>query len=83
MRFYNVIREVITTQANEDNEFIKPPWLFEVKKKIVIIVIRYCLKNESSYKQFTKKLDDKFDDVQVKWLTKKVKTLFRVRDKSL
>lgn len=61
---------------------MKPPWLFEVKKKIVIIVICYCLKIESSYKQFTKKLDDKFDDVQVTWLTKKVKTLFRVRDKS-
>ena len=44
------------------------------------------MKNESSSKQFIKKFDeftdDKFD-VRIKWLTKKVKSLFRVKRKSL
>ena len=44
------------------------------------------MKNERSFKQFIKK-SDKFTidtfDVQIKWLTKKVKTLFRIKDKSL
>ena len=49
MRFLNSITcKITTTQANEDNEFILPPWLFEVKKKIVLVEIPYCLKNESS-----------------------------------
>ena len=56
--------------------------LFEVKKKIVLVEIPYCLRNESSSKQFIKKFNkftnDTFD-VRIKWLTKKVKTLFKVR----
>ena len=87
MRFVKSnIREFTTAQTNKENEFIILPWLFEVKKKIVLVQIPDCLKNESSYKQFIKKFDkftnDTFD-VQIKWLTKKVKTLFRVNDKSL
>ena len=72
-----------TAQINEDNEFIIPPWLFENKKKIVLVEITYCLKNESSSKQFIKKFDNDTFDVRIKWLTKKVKTLFRVKDKFL
>ena len=52
----------------------------EVKKKMVLAEIPYCLKNESSYKQFIKRFDkftnDTFD-AQIKWLTKKIE------DKSL
>ena len=48
--------------------------------------IPYCLKNESSSKQSIKKFDkftnDTFD-AQIKSLTKKVKSMFRVKDKSL
>ena len=48
MRFVNsVIHEFTTTQINKDTEFIIPPWLFEVKRKIVLVEIPYCLKNES------------------------------------
>ena len=56
MRFVSsVIHEFTTDQTNEDNEFIIPPCLFYVKKKIVLVEIPYCLKNESSSKQFMKK----------------------------
>ena len=57
MRFVNsVIHESTATQTNEDTEFIIPPWLFEVKKKIVLVEIPY-MKSESSFKQFIKKFD--------------------------
>ena len=65
-----VIHELTTAQTNEDNKFIIP----------------YCLKNESSSKQFIKKFDILTNDTfaaPIKWLTKKVKTLFRVKDKCL
>ena len=40
MRFVNsVIHEFTTAQTNEDIEFIIPPWLFEVKKKTVLVEI--------------------------------------------
>ena len=42
MHFVNsVIHEFIITQKREDNEFIIPPWLFEVKKKIVLVEIPF------------------------------------------
>ena len=59
---------------------------FEVKKKTVLVEIPYCLKDESSSKQYIKKFDkfasDTFD-VRIKWLSKKIKILFRAKDKSL
>ena len=70
------MHEFTTTQTNEDIEFIIPPRLFKVKKKIVLVEIPYCLKKESSSKQFIKKFDkftnDMFD-VRIKWLTKESK----------
>ena len=87
MRFVNsIIHEFTTVQTNEDIEFIIPPWLFEVKKKIVLVEVPYCLKNESSSKQFIKKFDKFTNDtfnVRIKWLAKKIKTLFKAKDKSL
>ena len=53
---------------------------------MVLLEIPYCLKNESSSKQFIKTFeeftDDKFD-MGIRRLTKKVKTWFKVKDKSL
>ena len=73
-------------KENEESDFIIPPWLFEGKKKVVLVEIPFCLKNEISSKHFIKKLN-KFTnntfDVRIKWLTQKVKNLFRVKDKSL
>ena len=59
------MHEFTTAQTNEGNEIIMPAWLFEVKKKIVLLEISYYLKNESSSKQLIKKFDkftnDTFD----------------------
>ena len=36
MRFVNsIILDFTTAQRNEDNEFFIPPWVIEIKKKIV------------------------------------------------
>ena len=71
---------------NEESDFIIPPWLFEEKKKVVLVEIPFCLKNEISSMHFIKKFD-KFTnntfDVRIKWLMQKIKNLFRVKDKSL
>ena len=87
MRFGNsVIGQFIRGQENEDSKFIVLPWLFEVKKKIILVEKPNCLKDGNSSKQFIEKFNeftgDKFD-VQIKWLTQKEKTIFRVTDKSL
>ena len=58
MHFVNsVIHEFTTAQTNEDIEFILSPWLFEVRKKIVLVELPYCLKNENSSKQFITKFN--------------------------
>ena len=71
---------------NEESDFITPPWLFEEKKKVVLVEIPFCLKNEISSIHFIKKFD-KFTnntfDVRIKWLMQEIKNLFRVKDKSL
>ena len=86
-RFVNsIIREFNAVKENEESDFIIPPWLFEGKKKVVLVEIPFCLKNEISSKHFIKKFN-KFTnntfDVRIKWLTQKVKNLFRLKDKSL
>ena len=64
VRFVNsFIHEFTTAQTNEDIEFIMPPWLFEVKKKIVLVEIPYCLKNKSPSKQFIKKFNKFTNDM--------------------
>ena len=81
----SILREFNAVEENDENDFIIPPWLFEEKKKVVLAEILFCLKNEISSKHFIKKFD-KFTnntfDVRIKWLTQKVKNLFRVKNKS-
>ena len=47
----SVVSELNDVKENEDNQFIIPPWIFDVMKKIVLIKILYCFANESSYRQ--------------------------------
>ena len=54
-----------------------------VKKPFLMLEIRYCEHNEIASKQFTKKFHqftgEKYD-IAVKWLMKKVKSLFTLKD---
>ena len=58
----------------------------EVKKPFLLLEITYCEQNEIASKRFIKKFhrftDEKYD-MAVKWLTKKVKSLFPFNDRNL
>ena len=59
---------------------------FDIAKPIIIIEVPFCTKNEVSSKQFMQKfhnfIGSKFD-LQIKWITRKTKTLFKLKDKCL
>ena len=62
-RFVNsIIRELNAVKENDENDLIILPCLFEEKKKIVLVEIPFCLKNEISSKHFIKKFD-KFTNI--------------------
>ena len=82
------INSVYNDFLNKDNnhkniDFIIPPGFFDVKPPVILIEIPYCGKNEVASKQFTKKFNkftnDKYD-IRIKWLTRKMKTLFKLKD---
>ena len=64
-------------------DFIIPPGLFIVKHQVILIQIPYCDKNEVASKQFIEKrnkfTNDKYD-IRIKWLTRKMKILFKLKD---
>ena len=66
--------------------FIIPPNMFAVKKPLLLLEILYCEQNEISSKRFIKKFHqftgNKYD-IAVKWLTKKVESLFPLKDRNL
>ena len=68
---------------HENIDFIILPGFFNVKPPVISIEIPYCDKNEVASKQFIKKFNkftnDKYD-IRIKWLTKKMKTLFKLKD---
>ena len=64
-------------------DFIIPPGSFDVRLPVILIEVPYCDKNEDASKQFIKKFNkftnDKYD-IRIKWLTRKSKTLFKLKD---
>ena len=56
------------------------PAFFETPKEKILVEILYCIKNERFPKRFFKKdheLLENICDVKIKWVTKKVKQLFK------
>ena len=62
-----------------------PPELFQEKKPTVMIELPFFFRNEKVSKTFISKLYDyaqnKFD-FRIKWVTKKVKSLFQLKDRN-
>ena len=59
--------------------------LFAVPKKFVLVEIPYCVSNENTVKRFLAKLQSFVHhklDISVKWSTKKIRILFRLKDKN-
>ena len=81
----STIRDFITP-LDKDECFIIPPNMLAVKKPFLLLGIPYCEQNEIASKRFIKKFHqftgDKYD-IAVKWLAKKVKSIFPLKDRNL
>ena len=70
---------------NLEDEFIIPPNFFDEPKPTIFLRSPFCNQNEIILKQFLKKFHQfskhKFD-IKIVWNTRKVKTLFRIKDKN-
>ena len=70
----------------EDDVSVKiPPNLLDETKPFLLIEVPYCEINETASEHFTKKFhqftNEKYD-VAIKWITRKVKSLFKVKDRN-
>ena len=85
------IESVIRTFRQKDNnidkeEYTVPPNFFEVPKSVILFEIPFCIKNETLLKQFIKKFHqftNNTSHVRINWLTRKMRTLFQLKDKPL
>ena len=83
-RFINsVCNDFLNKENNHDNiDFIILPGFFDMDL-VILIEIPYCDKNEVASKQFIRKFNkftnDKYD-IRIKWLTRTMKTLFKLKD---
>ncbi len=70
---------------DDDDEMIIPSFLFAEPKKSVFVEIPFCDSNESLVKRFLRKLKTFTNheiDFVITWRTKKVKQLFRLKDRN-
>ena len=77
-----------TKEQQIDNEdgYIIPPYLFEEEKPFILLKLPFCEQNEVKSKDFIKKFH-KFTNnsfrLAISWKTRKMKTLFKIKDKNL
>ena len=84
-RFINsIITDFKRKQEAKEETLIIPPGLFEEKPLFILIELPYCESNEKVSKNFIKRFkdftNDKYD-VRIKWLTRKVGSLFPLKDR--
>ena len=86
VRFTNSVFEQFENKlksTDSDSDLIIPKFLFEEPKKFILIDIPFCESNETLAKRFLNKLNiftKNQIDFAIKWSTKKVKQLFRLKD---
>ena len=71
--------------ANTQDDYIIPPDFFDVPKPLVLAEIPYCPRNEILSKRFIKKFHEFTNtsyEIRIKWITKKVKQLFKLKSKN-
>ena len=84
-KFLNSVIHQFFTPKNNDS-FIIPPDLFEERKPFILVEIPYCEENENASKHFITKFEaftNQHYKIAIKWITKKVKLLFKVKSKNL
>ena len=73
-------------QIYNEDDYIIPPYLFEEEKPFVLLKLPFCEQNELKSKDFIKKFH-KFTNnnfmLAISWKTRKIKSLFKIKDKHL
>ena len=81
LNFVNSVIKSFRTKINE--ETIIPEFLFKEPKTVCYLEVPFCFQNEKVMHTFLKKFhsltESKFE-LRIKWQTKKIKTLFRLKD---
>ena len=81
----NIVDQNNATDDN-DNEPLIPPYFFEVNKRFILLKLPFCQNNEIKSKHFLKKFhhftENNFD-IAISWETRKLQTLFHLKDKKL
>ena len=75
----------LSEKSNEEDDYILPPDFYEIKK-LILIEVPYCEKNETSSKHFLQKFHELTNDsyeIQIKWIIKMMTILFRLKSKNL
>ena len=71
---------------DNDDEPLTPPYFFKVNKRFILLKLPFCQNNEIKSKHFLKKFhhftNDNFD-IAISWETRKIQTLFHLKDKKL
>ena len=84
-RFINSVINNFQEKSDGTDDHIIPPGFFDIPKKVVLVDIPYYPKNEEFSKRFMKKFDvftDNKYDIRIKWITKKVKQLFKLKSRN-
>ena len=69
LRFINSVIKQFLQKSIEIDDFLIPPCSFEILKKVVLLEISCCPKNEALSKRFIKKTDELTDslyDIRIK-----------------
>ena len=73
-------------QIDNEDDYIIPPYLFEEEKPFILLKLPFCEQNEVKSKDFIKKFH-KFTNnnfrLAISWKTRKMKTLFKIKDNNL
>ena len=83
-KFLNSVIHQFFAPKNNDS-FIIPPDLFEESKPFILVEIPYCEENKNTSKHFIKKFEIFTNHryrIAIKWITRKVKSLFKVKNKN-
>lgn len=70
---------------NDDDELLIPKNFFEIPKQSILLEIPFCQNNEETSKHFLRKFHQFTENryhVNIKWITKKVKNLFILKDRN-
>ena len=81
----STIRQFERKKNLENDDPLIPDWLFPETRSYCFIEIPFCIENERIAYRFLSKLrtfTNKEINVSIRWTTKKVKSLFKIKDKN-